>query len=199
MKRLIRKMLIGVWVSVLVITILLVSVTVTFAGGIVPNTFSPGTTISSSQVNANFQALSNALPAYHIYSQGFGSGTLLPSGSSHVSALTSFSFTAPANGYVILFVNAQMTFNNSDGQAYSSSLSLSLVDTPNSNGGYGGTNMMGIPATTSWNFPMNFTAIVPVSASSTTLYLNGYFFGPSGSSAMITGLYVSMLFIPLHF
>jgi len=197
MKQLNRKMSIGVWISVLVITILLVSVTVTFAGGIaLPNTFSPGTTISSSQVNANFQALNNALPAFSSSYQQFGSfgiGVSLPTG---ISAITPISFTPPANGYVIIFATAQIVINNGAAQS-NTEVQMNICSTPNVNSS--NVRIDGIPATTSWHSPLSLMDVEAVSPTPTTLYLNGFFSGPSGSSANITSLQVTMIFVPSAF
>jgi len=114
MKILNRKISIRVLMAVLVITILLVSVVVIFAVSsnfAVPNTFTSGTTISASEMNANFTAIGQQLPYSKTIS--FGSTTLTAS-QQNVSGL--LTVTPPANGYLILFGNA--TVSTTDSLAY---------------------------------------------------------------------------------
>ena len=67
---------------------------IAYAAVTVPNTFSSGTTISSSQVNANFTALGNAMPAAKTITGPFTWVTT----TSPVDAL-SLTVTPPGNGY----------------------------------------------------------------------------------------------------
>lgn len=106
-----RKISVRILMTVLVITILLVSVAVIFAVSsnfAVPYTFTSGTTISSSEVNANFQAIGQTLPASKTIS--FGAKTLLiNTENQNVSGL--LTVTPPANGYLIVFGHATISLS----------------------------------------------------------------------------------------
>lgn len=103
-----RKISVRVSMVVLVITILLVSVAVIYAVSsnfTVPNTFTSGTTISSSEMNANFQALGQALPASKT-SVSSGSISIVDTTGSNISSLA---VTPPSNGYLLVFGRATVT------------------------------------------------------------------------------------------
>lgn len=94
--------------AVLVITILLVSAAVIFAVSsnfTVPYTFTSGTTISASQMNANFQALGQALPVYKTVSTG---ATPINLGGG-VSNTISITVTPPSDGFLTLFARVPYT------------------------------------------------------------------------------------------
>lgn len=71
----------------------------------VPNTFTSGTTISSSQVNANFSTLANAMPGVKkTVAQGIHVIT------STTGALVSLAVTPPTDGQVIVIGTGTITF-----------------------------------------------------------------------------------------
>lgn len=116
-----RKISVRTLMAVLVITIILVSVAVIYAGSnfAVPNIFTSGTTISSSQMNANFQAIGQQLPA---------SKTSGPSGSISITDTTdinisSLAVTPPSNGYLLVFGRATVTAVSPSGTNLSVSIS----------------------------------------------------------------------------
>jgi hypothetical protein len=57
---------------------------IAYAAVTIPNTFSSGTTISSSQVNANFTALGNAMPAVKTATTAY----IIPSSTTPVNILS---------------------------------------------------------------------------------------------------------------
>ena len=79
---------------------------IAYAAVTVPNTFSSGTTISSSQVNANFTALGNAMPAAKTITGPFTWVTT----TSPVDAL-SLTVTPPGNGFVIVSGSGTLGLN----------------------------------------------------------------------------------------
>jgi len=78
----------------------------------VPNTFTSGTTISSSQVNANFSTLANAMPGAKI-----STGTFLTSitgtVSNNATSIMSISVTPPVSGNVIVIGSGAIVINQS--------------------------------------------------------------------------------------
>ena len=72
----------------------------------VPNTFTSGTSISSSQVNANFSTLANAMPgAKKTVAQGY-----IAISSTTGASLVSLAVTPPADGQVIVIGTGTITF-----------------------------------------------------------------------------------------
>lgn len=110
MKILNKKIAIRVVIAVLVIAILLVSAVAIFAVSsnfTVPYTFSSGSKISASEMNANFQAIGQALPASKTIS--FSTTTLTGIENQNVSGL--LTVTPPANGYLIVFGHATLSLS----------------------------------------------------------------------------------------
>jgi hypothetical protein len=78
-----------------------------------PYTFSPGNTISSSQVNANLQALGQALPASKT-SASSGTLTITSSATATPTNITSLAVTSSSNGYLLVFGRATVTSASGD-------------------------------------------------------------------------------------
>jgi hypothetical protein len=107
MKILNRKISVKASMAIIVITILLISVIVIFAAGgnfTVPYTFTSGTTIKASEVNANFQAVGQALPAYKTMSFG---PTTVSGEDNNVSGL--FTVTPSESGFLTVYVTGTAT------------------------------------------------------------------------------------------
>ena len=128
MKQLNRKISVRVSMVVLVITILLVSVIFAFGSNFaVPNTFTSGSTISASQMNANFQGLSQALPAYKNVMKSDSQAL-----TSDYKNYTSITVTPPSDGNIIFFVTAGVQLVSSNGeQGY-----VGVYITPTSDGAH---------------------------------------------------------------
>lgn len=127
----INKYLIALTVSVLTSVLLAIAATV-YAQNALPNTFSPGTTISSSQVNENFTTLSQSMP---------GMKTALSSGSVTLSTewqnVLSLTVTPPMNGVLLLLGTASVTVtqgSTAGGSSWNYS-SATFCMTPASGGG----------------------------------------------------------------
>lgn len=86
----------------------LISVAVVYAGTTVPYTFSSGTVAKSSEVNANFQELANAMPAAKSTSVESNITALYPNG----GQLGSLSVTIPAGGKVIVSASGTLCMDN---------------------------------------------------------------------------------------
>lgn len=75
----------------------------------VPNTFSSGTTISSSQMNQNFSAITSAFPAT-TSAYAYNSGAIdIATGMGQSNLLRSVTITPPADGYVYVTASADFT------------------------------------------------------------------------------------------
>jgi hypothetical protein len=135
------------------------------------NTFSAGTTISSSQVNQNFTALANAIPK--MKSAGTMSDVIL---GSQTQNLTSVTVTPPGDGMIVLLASVGITLwegyndgsgGNSGGQSWGT-VSARLCITPMNNCG---NFMLDMPPRASnvgvqnysprISFPASFIAMAP--------------------------------------
>ena len=98
--------------SVLTFVLLGIASTV-YAGQVnVPYTFSPGTTISSSQVNDNFQALAQSMPG--MKSVGWGGSVTLSTTWQNIASIT---VTPPADGMLLLMGMTNVTIYYDNGGA----------------------------------------------------------------------------------
>ncbi|MBI5180311.1 MAG: hypothetical protein HZA05_02780 [Nitrospirae bacterium] len=92
------------------LTVVFLGITViAYAAVTVPNSFSTGTTISSSQVNANFTALGNAMPA--VKTASFTNNPAFTS--TTATSVGSITVTPPVDGYIILTGDAEVGINQS--------------------------------------------------------------------------------------
>jgi len=179
---------------VILLTIIFLGIAVnSYADVTIPNTFTSGTTISSSQMNANFTAVANQMPAVK---------QTLPGPwitiTSTASELTSISFTAPSNGYAMIFASGMMNV----GTTTTSTIAYVCVDLDATSGYTGGCTPMGgtnsavrsdLPAgfpntgNTGYAIPYSIIKVIPVTSGTTYhYYLNG----------LATGLTFASLFQP---
>ena len=210
MKQLNRKLSIRVSMAVLVITILLgITATASADQVILPYTFSSGTTISSSQVNSNFQALAQSMPGLKSV-PGSGNVTL----SSGWQNLASITVTPPVDGILMFFASASGTITQGskaggDSWGYSS---MSICTTPTSGtgggpgctGGGGTLTLDTIFTTAVANYapritvPITTIGFVPVQKNTpVTYYLTAaYTDSSSVGSCVVNGSSLTALFIP---
>ena len=93
----------------------------------VPNTFTSGTTISSSQVNANFSVLANAMPGVKkITSETFVT-SITGTSSTNATNITSISVTPPVSGKVIVMGFGTIVFNQTTPKYNIATFSLSTT------------------------------------------------------------------------
>lgn len=209
MKPLIRILSISVSVAVLVTTILLGNAFTVYADQVnVPHTFSPGTTISSSQVNGNFQALAQAMPGAKsvLGSSGVALSTLWQN-------LASITVSPPADGILIFIASASGTItqgSTAGGSSWGYS-TMSLCTTPTSGTG-GGPNCTGgggiltldtMPTGAVANYapritvPITNIGFVPVVKNTpVTYYLTAATDSSSVGSCVINTSSLSALFLP---
>jgi hypothetical protein len=112
--------------AVLFLVCTFIGIGVTFYAEVtIPNTFAAGRTISSSAVNANFQALADVLPAAKSVTTA-GPITIsatIPAPPNRGSALQSLPVTLPASGKVMIFASGSVcvtghTSGNWDGATF---------------------------------------------------------------------------------
>lgn len=92
----------------------------------VPNTFTSGTTISSSQVNANFSTLASAMPGVKTSTGAFLTaitGTV----SNNATSIMSISVTPPVSGNVIVIGSGTVFFNQTEPKYNLATFSLNTV------------------------------------------------------------------------
>lgn len=176
-----RKISVRLSMAIIVITILLISVVVIFAAGnfAVPYTFTAGSTISSSEVNANFQAIGGNLPA----SKTSASSGTLDITSSGLAEISSLAVTPSSNGYLLVFSRVTVTAIDA------SATGVQVCLTPTSSSSY--LNCHFISSTGEYNTEYSQGAV----AASNTL---NYSFKAQGvgGNATVQAANISALFIP---
>jgi len=167
----------------------------------IPHTFSPGTTISSGQVNANFTALKNQMPAVKQ-----SVGPIWITMPTTAAQLKSISVTPPGNGYVIVTTTGTVSVTHTSGTL--GYFCLDLHGTADYVGGCGpmsGSDTAvrsylpsGFPSTgggQDFGIPYSIVKVFPVSGgASTTFYLNGRATG--FDSAHLFHSAMTVLFVP---
>jgi len=142
---------------------------IAYAAVTIPNTFSAGTTISASQMNANFTALGNAMPA---------GKQSTPTSSIQITAtaanVTSITVTPPVAGYIILTGSGTveidpLTPGAMQAKVYLSTTSGGTSTTDYAWFGYGDTTGVGSYVL----HPFSITRIFPVTAGANTFYMTG--------------------------
>jgi hypothetical protein len=188
---------------VLMLTIAFVGIAVnsyaiTITNVTIPNTFSSGTTISSSQVNANFTAVANQMPA--VKQSLTGSWVTM---STTAGQLSSISFTAPGTGYAMIFATGSISVNSA--AATESYVCVDLADTSAYVGGcqpvLGSDTAVRsflpatFPDTTDFQMPYSIIKVIPVTSGLTySYYLNGFFTG--ATAAYLFQPNMTVLFVP---
>ena len=173
------------------LTIVFLGITViAYAAVTVPNTFSSGTTISSTEVNNNFTALGNAMPAGKT-----AEATSLALGGTYSNIIT-LPITAPTAGYVFLTANGMLQLSGKTTAGYSSI----YVGITNVSGGSPASNnytrfYLDSSQAGSYEIPYGVHAIFPVTAGLNTFYLVGIENGTSGSGAAYFNR-LTVLFVP---
>ena len=136
----------------------------------VPNIFSAGTTISSSQVNANFAALTTAVTSLEQKGVGFdafqnaspgGAGTFFSVGVNDVAIknLGSVAVTAPSSGFIIATLSGSVTYFG-DGKT----IKLGIGDSATTMATSVDTGRLDGVGVARFNAPYSVTALIPVAA-----------------------------------
>jgi hypothetical protein len=139
------------------------------AGVTIPNSFTPGTTISSSQMNQNFTAVANQMPGVKTVEDTRPWVSPLPTTSSTVMSIT---VTVPGQGYVVVTASGVIYFNVSVAgdrliRVKVSEIASDTDETP-------GIQIVRMPVSVgSYSIPFSTTKVFSVTTASTvTYYLN---------------------------
>jgi len=137
------------------------------AGVTIPNSFTPGATISSSQMNQNFTAVANQMPG--VKSVETGGQIVVPTTSGTMLSIT---VTVPGAGYVVVTASGSIDCIFSVAGAMLVRVKVSQIASDTSE--TPGIQFLRFPASVgSYVFPFSTTKLFSVtSASTVTYYLN---------------------------
>ena len=188
---------------VIVIVILFASVGVLRADDITGrlNTFSQGTTISSSQVNDNFNFLARALPRLK---PAIGNSVTATSNAQNLATVT---VTPQADGSLLLLASAGVTIEQGTlvgGSSWGySACNICMTQTSNGNNNCSPVVLDTMFVTNTEAYaprivvPVTLYAVVPVTRDNpVTYYLTTYFESGSVGTCMIQGSGLTALFVP---
>jgi hypothetical protein len=160
---------------------------ISYAAVTIPYTFTSGTTISSSEVNANFQALKEGMPGIQFLNIGSVSNI-----STTITNCGSIVITAPIDGYVLVQVSGYaVTFGQNTVVDVGIGGSTTAFDYYTVAGVLDGSD------TLRREFSLNVTGVYSVAAGAKTIYLLAQ--KPSVFSAQqvnLGNLFISAIFIP---
>ncbi len=202
-----RMMSINASMAVLAITVLLGITPRLFAAQVQPPyTFSPGTTIKSSEVNSNFQTLAQSMPGVKMV---LGSSGVTLSTSAQI--LATITVTPPADGTLVFFANATVTItqgSTAGGSGWGfSSMKLCTTPTPGTPMScYGGDGLLTLDtvfASAAGNYAPRLTVPITTMGSASvvknipvTYYLTAARDADSVGSCVINSSFLSALFLP---
>jgi hypothetical protein len=163
-----------------------------YAAITIPYTFTAGTTAKSSEVNANFQALANAMPAVKAVTNASTALSITPS----YNDILTITVTPPADGYVFLTANGTMEVSGYPGVnghfviVGITETSATAPPAGNDSGLYLDPSVSG-----SYKFPYGANAVFPVTGGVAKIfYLTGTY-GISGSTNALNNK-LTAVFIP---
>jgi hypothetical protein len=153
------------WISVAVLGS---SLGLAVAAVTIPNSFTAGTTISATQVNDNFLTLGNAMPAI---SQTAASGSV-PIPDATVVNVRTITFTAPANGFVVVTGQGNVEIDQTVVGSVGVQLYLTTVSggTSASDKVWAGFSNAGGTTQFFWLAPFSLTRIYPVTGGTSYTY-----------------------------
>ena len=202
------KMAIGMRMLGIIAVTLLTCAVVTYAADDLASkikSFAPGTTIKSSEINSNFQAIVNGMPAIKVdMTPNDPSFTL----SSTVQNLTSMTVTPPMDGVLLLIVSVQAGLDSGEysGLASAAIIRMCITETSGACGSSGESMMISLnaptdaptnPLKTSLSLPITYIAAKPCYANTpVTYYLTALRVDPSGGLCQINGAKLWAIFLP---
>ncbi|MDI6801787.1 MAG: hypothetical protein QMD01_07050 [Thermodesulfovibrionales bacterium] len=157
------------------LAVIFIGITVlAYAAVNIPYTFTSGTTAKASEVNANFQALANSMPAVK---------TTYVATAENITSTTgvqihSIQVTSPSTGNVIISASGTVCiFNHTNGNTDNVMLKVSTISGDVSTSSYEGLTAFTEPNTYPSHFqnacvPFTIVRVFPASTSATTYYLN---------------------------
>jgi hypothetical protein len=135
----------------------------------IPNTFSPGTTISSSQMNQNFSAITTAFPSV-ASAYAYNWGTIdIATGTGQSNLLRSVTVTPPADGYLYVVGTGTLTIEQT---------------TAGSNTIYAWVKLVGSGSGPERRMALNTTGAAPITISN-DMHVTGLFPVTGGTPATI--------------
>jgi hypothetical protein len=163
--------------------------------------FAPGTTIKSSEINSNFQAILNGMPAIKIDTSPDDTLFTL---SSTVQNLTSVTVNPPMDGLLLLIVGAQARLDSGeqDFLAAAATIRMCITETSGTCGSSGESLAINLaspthPLTTSVYLPITYIAAKPCYANTpVTYYLTALRVDPSGGLCQINAAKLWAIFLP---
>jgi len=197
------KMTIGVRMLGIIAVTLLTCVVVTHAADDLASkikSFTPGTTIKSSEINSNFQAIVNGLPKVKFSDVSYDPVVTL---SSTVQNITSLTVTTPMDGALLLIASGQATLSSGadPGLASAATIRMCITETSGTCGSSGESQIIGLsaptyPLTTGISLPITFVAGIPCYANTpVTYYLTALRVDPSGGLCQINA-HLLAIFLP---
>jgi hypothetical protein len=182
--------------------VLLVCAGVTYADTLESEiiSFSPGTTISSSQVNGNFQSLVSAMPRVGIAPGSTGDITLtyVPQN------IKSITVTPPMDGVLMFIASAALRLDSgaNPGPAGAATAKLCLSQNWATCGSSDNSRVVNLaaptyPLATSVNMPLTHIALQPCNANiPVTYYLSALQLEPSAGLCVVEGADLIAIFLP---
>ena len=174
--------------------IIAMSVNSAHADVTLPNSFTAGLPAVASQVNANFTAVANQMPA--VKTVEIGGGAAIPSTTSQMMQIT---VTTPAAGSVIVYASGSIYLNVASASAQTirtkvSQTSADTTETP-------GIQFVRSPSITATGaahlFPFSIVKVFPASAGAHTYYLNMWHqSGSATGAASIDDTTLTAVFVP---
>jgi hypothetical protein len=198
------KMAIGMRMLGIIAVTLLTCAVVTYAADDLASkikSFAPGTTIKSSEINSNFQAIVNGMPAIKV---DMTPNDPLFTLSGTVQNLTSVTVNPPMDGVLLLIVGAQAGLDSGEysGLASAAIIRMCITETSGACGSSGESFMISLnaptyPIKTSLSLPITYIAAKPCYANTpVTYYLTALRVDPSGGLCQINGAKLWAIFLP---
>ncbi len=179
------------------LTVVFLGITViAYAAVNIPNTFAPNTTISASQVNANFTAVANQMP-----------GVEYSSNESYISVTTdsvvlSVDVTAPTEGYIVASFTGTSKFDHTNGTTQNLRMNLSTTCPTTVGANPGGFRYSAIPSeapTGGYYSTIGTNYVFQVAAGTTTVCLVAESTSGALNSVEIGYPVLQAIFVPNRF
>jgi hypothetical protein len=165
-----------------------------YAAVTIPNSFTAGSPAVASQVNDNFTAVANQMPAVKTVETGGGTAI-----SSTTAAMMQINVTTPGAGSVVVYASGTVYLNvsSASGQLIRAKVSETSADTTETPG----IQFIRSPSITSTGaahaFPFSIVKVFPATAGAHTYYLNMWHqVGSATGAAQIDDTTLTAVFIP---
>ena len=172
--------------------IIATSMGMSYAAVTVPNSFTTGTAVVAADMNANFTAVANQMPAVKTIETG--GGTAIPAVTTKMMAI---SVTTPVAGSVVVYASGSVYQNvtAASSQMVRIKVSESSADTSETPGIQFIRNTASVVATNM--FPYSIVKVFPATAGAHTYYLNMWHqLGSASGASSIDDTTLTAVFIP---